>query len=149
MTLGPETLRIPKETVIKAIEIEPLRDGAWVYPARLVGDAIVDDAACSVCAVGATLRNLGWSNSQIRKEVWCYVDENERVVSPERNNTRPNVDLLLLRGKYLNALSTFFEGLVVQGAHMNDIRKTLVEWVKVSFPDELEIPRTTSALRVM
>lgn len=135
------TVTITKARVIKAIKKETrLAPGIFI-----TGDT--KDSSCTVCAVGAVLKEKFWGYSEL--EIDLIVSENYQVSGSDPVNE------ILEEGRYWTALSYFFE----QTAQRLDLtryesmsletprdkkkvkalRKATIDFVKKNFPNRLKI----------
>lgn len=131
-------LIITKAQVIKAIREEPLT------PQVFVGYPIRDGQKCSVCAVGAVMRQ---SIPLIKKDKLEWVCR-QATGDGEVSSTTPERVASMLREKhYLNALSATFEDQCEEAGFYcgtlitknQPIRERLVTWVKKNFPTRFSI----------
>ena len=137
------TKTIKRGVVIKAIRKEHLQTTVWIDI-----DAGVGVLECPVCAVGAVLRKVSfvkalvddnkgrWANQIIGRSLLtnCNVNADEIASS----SSTKQINSLLKRGLYLQALSGRFETWFNDKLPTAKRRERLVEWVKHNFPREFE-----------
>lgn len=162
-------IEISRARIIKAIQQEPirtLRAGNWIEPGdRSTEDSKVTSKDCSVCAVGAVLRNAALAPSN--KVEKLYDAAHAGINDFYSATTYPGE--ALNAQEYMTALSAFFESesgrwtdteeydVVGEGQYrdatkyartkynkaydlfMEGVRKRTVAWVKANFPKTIQI----------
>lgn len=132
-------MKITKREVLKAIRTEPLKPGFWMHADKRYFKN------CSVCAVGAVLRNRIEVKSVYPT---MLVDVFNRKVCNIMDSESSNytvslgvgeLDNILNQGLYLTALSNKFEALAEKYKTMRTVRKHLEIFVKKNFPKEFEV----------
>lgn len=114
---------ITRKDVIKAIKKESLKRGDFVhdyYKDQFGNWKEKNDPNCKVCAVGAVLRNKGYSNKQINVTV-------DNFAGDWTGDWRTELQC----ENYLAALSSRFE--------QSGGGKKLVEWVKKHMPKQFKV----------
>lgn len=113
-------VRVTRDQIIQAIEKEPLktlRAGAWVSDTwNASGERKVSSKACTVCAVGAVMRNVVLAKDQPAINI-----QNAAVEATQNGNSCASdgksiadvrkAALEELKEAPMSALSTFFEGM--------------------------------------
>lgn len=124
---------IKRKDIVKALLTEPnlVREyfaaelNVWFAPPLRSADA----KFCRVCAVGATLRSQRAGLTVERLNRWAgNITSGGEVCSLE------GVDSQLAEGRYLNALSCYFEG-----SKRRPSRKQLVRFVEKHFPSVIKV----------
>lgn len=108
-----------KEDVLQAILVEPLFPGSWA-----------NDASCSVCAVGATLRQFGLSNDDINiagSAATAY-----RYSSDDLYNLNDGVN-------GLSILSITFERFFENRPVNERTKLEFYQWVDETFPEDQDL----------
>ncbi len=142
-----KTKRVRKSTVIKALEREPLERGSWAHfneNGKRWNEALeryveVDRKNCSVCAVGAVLRQTVTTDPDKINELGFVLDNDTEYSIcqyPER---------ALDAGEHMVALSAFFESMGKANFRKSGIirakgRRKLIKFVEDYFPAMVEVP---------
>lgn len=139
---------VSRREILQAIRTENLRSGEFVETD--LGTPL-DDPNCGVCAVGSVLRKVGFDNSEI--DIFGRTLMNGgKVISDYESydppiHTQREIDGLLERRLYLNALSVKFERQVEKTGEGKTTRKILAKFVKKHFPKRISLdPYNSSVL---
>lgn len=147
---------ISRDLIIKAIETEPLAPGAWV-DARSKKKST---QGCKVCAVGAVIRqclngtdlyptDFNFLAFDLVDGPALYKDAFDEAVRDLNDDEIEDlkacddfnaVTYLLDEEKYFGALSVLFEQNAQTTLSLEEQRKVLVEFVKRTFPEEIDVP---------
>jgi hypothetical protein len=163
-------VRITKNRIMKAIKNEPaLRPGSWIDIMKVyeksgnvqvggwefMNKVNAKDKECSVCAVGAIMRDILDPTSTARKldsaaaqatsGSAIHFDSYENDLSRSAIIKRAKEDVF--KGRYMNALSVLFEGLgELKGGwesltprDIAGLRRSAIAFVKKNFPHSVEI----------
>lgn len=131
---------VSRRLILTAIRKEPLEAGYWV--ALDDNNNPVKDNNCSVCAIGATLRQSGLTNRQIesfgeRLMLYGPVSTwNDEVLSSNINDILKE---LLEERRYLHALSLKFEDQAERTGSGKRTRKVLAQFVRKHFPKRIAL----------
>jgi hypothetical protein len=130
-----KTKVVLKSTILKAIKVEPLKGGSWLY------ERDTSNPNCPVCAVGATLRQIGFDNDQITDFGSAMVDYGHCCNSDSFDTFAAATELKehLKARNYLHALSMKFEYLYSRLGGGKRTRKTLTKFVKENFPKRIPL----------
>jgi len=127
-------MKFTKKECIKAVLTEPLKLGSWNSE---------DNKTCSVCAVGAILRQHNINNSS-------QIDRLMNINSSRSSTQEKAINIHIKNGKYLHALSCFFENLgsynlttqdwfsAWVNAPSKEGKWALVHFIEAFFPDSFE-----------
>jgi hypothetical protein len=144
-------MRIERADIIAALLTEPdLYPGLWVAwaPAHRFVTAITappKDTPCQVCAVGAVMRRV------LPQGATLYDVEAAASNCTWDGSTSQNgdVDTEIRRGRWMNALSIFFEstlgndtdalGAAARAERVEAARKATVKFVESRFPETIEV----------
>lgn len=144
---------ISRDKICEAIAKEPatrLQAGSWIHFSTRYdrGPAKVKSKNCSVCAVGAVMRNALLNRDQ---DAYAVTSASLAAVkgAPCDGDTSPVQ--LAKRGRYMNALSVFFErewenriefSGISDRAHnkiVSEIKADCIDFVKKYFPKTVKI----------
>ena len=132
---------ITRRDILKAIRTENLQGGSFIH-GRLVEGEIskVMDSYCSVCAVGAVLRNKGLEGVEIY-DTACRITSGTAIIRRDSFNELKAIK----KKKWLNALSIRFEHLVdkqssrTNGVPTKKTKENLIRFVKRHFPKQIKV----------
>lgn len=137
-----QTFILPREEIIRALEEEPLAARSWVT------ERTIENPNCHVCAVGAVLRDAGFSNWMIDDSAGKLC-RNAFGAPYDVNQLLPDMLSEIKRENFLGALSIYFEGLFDKectdrsqwagSVAQPPVREKLVAFVLEHFPAEIEI----------
>ena len=132
---------ISRRDILTAIRNEPLKRGSWVY---MYGrnDFSEGDKRCEVCAVGAILRQGGFSNYEI--DYFGGALLNSGPISPDSSEFNESsltngLKQLIKEKKYIHALSVKFEDQASRTGAGKITRKVLSLFVKKNFPKRIRL----------
>lgn len=135
-------LTITKQNVIDAIKREPLACGLFVkLRPGLDAETRLTQRNCVVCVVGGIIRRHIKHPTRDRVE---RIASRNTSCEPVHWVINPNneADLLITKGRYLNALSVKLEARN-RPLQLPKVTKTqrneLISWVKANFPTDFEI----------
>ena len=116
-------MKIYKEDVIEALYTEPLGWNGWFA---------VDDfnSDCSVCAVGAVLRNRGVNGYKISGIAITLV---RGAYAPDDNKKH-------LPKNWISALSYVWESLIIgETIPVEEARSCIIEWAEKNLPEDIDL----------
>lgn len=143
-------MEITKQQVIKAIKTEPLGAQGYYAQTSLNEKSLAKRMTkkCVFCAVGAVIKSVGVKPASRIDDVGqnntrCPTRFTNGDDQPTRDDTGAKAEaerLVSLGGEYAwDALSSLYEHQMSQGYSVADVRKTLVAFVKKTFPKKVNL----------
>jgi len=125
-----------RKDVLKAIKNEPLATGNWVNES---GFSYPNQKKCDVCAVGAVLRQAGFSNYDIGDFGEDLMATGEASAYGDKKQQEKLIRSYLDRENFLHALSIKFEGQANRTGTGKRTRDILMKFVKENFPKRIKL----------